>query len=223
MIVKGKWKLHSGLFGAEWMLSFIWRCIQAVCCLSRLQCGSIDASSFPSNNTRPRTTFVLYPSLPSVPSTMTRTQDPILPQPNLQGEHKKPGESGVLPPSHQVPPLQFEVSLVPSLHHHQAGIGGSFSGHVLITCEGWNHWPAVENQTHLRGMGEMIEWKEEWGSSREGILWRNNCWPILLRCSPYLYRLPVVNFDDVKAETVDSFSRGHEDTPRWIEMAANIY
>ena len=171
----------------------------------------------------PRTTFVLYPSLPSVPSAMTRTQTPTLPPPNLQGEHKKPGESGVLPPSHQVPPLQFEVSLVPSLHHHQAGVGGSFSGHVLITCEGWNHWPAVENQTHLRGTGETIEWREEWDRGRERMVWSNNCWLIPLSCCSYLYRLPVVNFDHVKAETVDSFSRGHEDTPRRVEMAANIY
>lgn len=91
----------------------------------------------------------LFHTLPSPPSTMTRKLSLILPQPNLQGEHQKPGESGVLPPSHQVSPLQFEVSLVPSLHHHQPGIGGSFSGHILITCEGWNHRPAVENQTHL--------------------------------------------------------------------------
>lgn len=40
---------------------------------------------------------------------------------------------------------------------------------------------------------------------------------------PYLYCLPVVNFDNVKAETVDSFSGGHEDTPRRIKMAANVY
>lgn len=52
---------------------------------------------------------------------------------------------------------------------------------------------------------------------------KQQLWYIPLRCSPYLNRLPVVNFDDVKAETVDSFSRGHEDTPRRIEMAANIY
>jgi len=27
----------------------------------------------------------------------------------------------------------------------------------------------------------------------------------------------------MKAETVDSFPGGHEDTPCWIEMAANVY
>lgn len=104
----------------------------------------------------PKQSLFLYPALPSIPLTTTRTWSPILPQPNLQGEHQKPGESGVLPPSHQVPPLQFEVSLVPSLHHHQPGIGGSFPGHVLITCEGWDHRPAVENQTHL-GKWEKVE------------------------------------------------------------------
>lgn len=39
----------------------------------------------------------------------------------------------------------------------------------------------------------------------------------------YLYRLPVVNFNHVKAETVDSFSGSHEDAPRWIEVAADVY
>lgn len=97
---------------------------------------------------------MLYPVLPS---TMTGTSSPILRQPNLQGEHQKPGESGVLPPSHQVSPLQFEVSLVPSLHHHQPGISSSFSGHVLITCKGWNHRPAVENQAHLRKACKKME------------------------------------------------------------------
>lgn len=54
----------------------------------------------------------------------------------LEEEYQEPGEGGVLPPSHQVAPLQFEVSFVPSLHHHQPGVGGGFSGYILITCEG---------------------------------------------------------------------------------------
>lgn len=44
----------------------------------------------------------------------------------------------------------------------------------------------------------------------------------LSRCS-YQYCLAIVNFDNVEAETVDSFSGGHENTPRWIKMTANIY
>lgn len=45
-----------------------------------------------------------------------------------------------------------------------------------------------------------------------------------LTCScSYLYCLSVVNFDNMKAETVDSFSRRHEDASRWIKMAAHVY
>lgn len=55
---------------------------------------------------------------------------------DLQEEYQEPGESGVLPPSHQVAPLQFEVSFVPSLHHHEPSVGGGFSGDILIACEG---------------------------------------------------------------------------------------
>lgn len=49
------------------------------------------------------------------------------------------------------------------------------------------------------------------------------CQTIFLSCCSYLYCLPVVNFHNVKAETVDSFSGGHKDTPGGIKMAANVY
>lgn len=140
-----KWKLHSGLF--------IWykdasNQFDVVPDFSVEFGLSIGAFSFFSNNT------LFYILLPAW--TLTRTS-PSTPLPNLQGEYQKPRESGVLPPSHQVPPLQFEVSLVPSLHHHQPGIGGSFPCDVLIACKGGNHWPPVENQTYLRQMGDKIE------------------------------------------------------------------
>lgn len=41
--------------------------------------------------------------------------------------------------------------------------------------------------------------------------------------SSHLDCLAVVDFDDMKAETVDSFPRCHEDAPRWIEMTADIH
>lgn len=73
----------------------------------------------------------------------------------LQGEDQKPRESGVLPPSHQIPPFQFEVSLVTSLHQHQPGICGSFPGHVLVPSKGRDHRPAIEHQTHLEKTAQV--------------------------------------------------------------------
>lgn len=83
----------------------------------------------------------------STPPIATRTPSHL--DAGLQGEHQKPGESGVLPAAPQVPPLQFEGSLVPPLHRHQPRIGGGLSGDVLVAGEGGNHRPAVENQTGL--------------------------------------------------------------------------
>lgn len=42
-------------------------------------------------------------------------------------------------------------------------------------------------------------------------------------CCSHLDCLAVVDFDDMKAETVDSFSRCHKDTSRWIKMTADIH
>lgn len=39
----------------------------------------------------------------------------------------------------------------------------------------------------------------------------------------HLDRLPVVDFDNMEAETVDSFSRSHKDACRWIKMTANVH
>lgn len=39
----------------------------------------------------------------------------------------------------------------------------------------------------------------------------------------YQYCLPIVNFDNVKAETVHSLSWRHKNTSCWIKMAADIY
>lgn len=139
-------------------IHLIQRCIKAGWCRRQLQRGIRHQLMLPP--------FCQITLAPKQPLFYTPDNDKnmifLLCQPSLQGEHQKPGESGILPPSHQVPPLQFEVSLVPSLHHHQPGVGGSFPGHVLITCEGWNHWPAVENQAHLRKTGEKIEQVSRW-------------------------------------------------------------
>lgn len=67
-----------------------------------------------------------------------------------QGENQEAWECGVFPASHQVASLQSEVGLVALLHNHQAGIGGGFSGHVLVPGECRNHWPAVHHQANLR-------------------------------------------------------------------------
>lgn len=75
----------------------------------------------------------------------------------LQRKHQETREGGELPASHQVSPLQLKVSLVPSLHDHQPRVGGSLPRHILVTCEGWNHRPAIDDQTHLE---QMMWWDE---------------------------------------------------------------
>ena len=110
----------------------------------------------------PKQSLFYTPPSPPCPWLCQENHLLILAQPTLQGKDQKPRESWVLPPSHQVPPLQFEVSLVPSLHHHQPGVGGGLPGHVLVTCEGRDHRPTVENQTHLR----QNRWEDREGEQR---------------------------------------------------------
>lgn len=80
----------------------------------------------------------------------------------LQRKHQETREGGELPTSHQVSPLQFKVSLVPSLHYHETSVGGSLPRHILVTCEGWNHRPAIDDQTHLEQMMTWLSRKEMW-------------------------------------------------------------
>lgn len=192
MKVQWKWKLHLGLFGAKWILHWILHLKHLTNLMSIHRCFFLTSKALGERLFPNRSWF--YSFLYFL---------------NLQWEHKKPREGGVLPSSHQVPPLQFEVSLVPSLHYHQPGVGGSFPGHILVTCEGRDHRPAIESQTHL--------WKRYLVYNHYSDTIKS------LRCCSYLYRLSVVNFNHVKAETVNSFSGGHEDTSRRVKMAANVY
>lgn len=63
------------------------------------------------------------------------TNPPVFAPPSSQREDQEPGEGGVFPSSHQVSPLQFEEGLVSLFHDHQAGVGGSFPGHILVTSK----------------------------------------------------------------------------------------
>lgn len=132
----------------------------------------------------------------------------------LQRKHQETREGGELPTSHQVSPLQFKVSLVPSLHYHEPSVGGSLPRHILVTCEGWNHWPAIHDQTHLEQMMTWLIRKENWDLRTETDIHYKTKNLIQLDCYFYFLFLP-----DLKPANSRPWDRDFDHLSFWTSQS----